>query len=40
MRRIEAVTGANALAYLQQLENTVQTVAGSLKAAPTGCRAA
>jgi alanyl-tRNA synthetase len=35
IRRIEAVTGANALAYLQQLENTVQTVAGSLKAAPT-----
>lgn len=35
VRRIEAVTGANALAYLQQLENTVQTVAGSLKAAPT-----
>jgi len=35
IRRIEAVTGANALAYLQQLEHTVQTVAGSLKAAPT-----
>ena len=35
IRRIEAVTGANALAYLQQLESTVQTVAGSLKAAPT-----
>ncbi|HZN47634.1 MAG TPA: alanine--tRNA ligase [Ramlibacter sp.] len=35
IRRIEAVTGANALAYLQQLENTVQSVAGSLKAAPT-----
>ncbi|MEJ8836332.1 alanine--tRNA ligase [Ramlibacter sp. AN1133] len=35
VRRIEAVTGANALAYLQQLESTVQTVAGSLKAAPT-----
>ncbi|MGV3494424.1 MAG: alanine--tRNA ligase [Ramlibacter sp.] len=35
VRRIEAVTGANALAYLQQLEATVQTVAGSLKAAPT-----
>ncbi|RYF15194.1 MAG: alanine--tRNA ligase, partial [Comamonadaceae bacterium] len=31
IRRIEAVTGANALAYLQQLESTVQTVAGSLK---------
>ncbi|MFI4928425.1 MAG: alanine--tRNA ligase, partial [Burkholderiales bacterium] len=35
IRRIEAVTGANALAYLQQLETTVQTVAGSLKAAPS-----
>jgi len=35
VRRIEAVTGANALAYLQQLESTVQTVAGSLKTAPT-----
>jgi alanyl-tRNA synthetase len=35
VRRIEAVTGANALAYLQQLESTVQTVAGSLKAAPS-----
>jgi alanyl-tRNA synthetase len=35
IRRIEAVTGANALAYLQQLESTVQSVAGSLKAAPT-----
>lgn len=34
IRRIEAVTGANALAYLQQLETTVQDVAGSLKAAP------
>jgi alanyl-tRNA synthetase len=35
IRRIEAVTGTNALAYLQQLESTVHTVAGSLKAAPT-----
>jgi alanyl-tRNA synthetase len=35
IRRIEAVTGANALAYLQQLESTVHHVAGSLKAAPT-----
>jgi alanyl-tRNA synthetase len=35
IRRIEAVTGTNALAYLQQLESTVQTAAGSLKAAPT-----
>ncbi|MDN3919740.1 alanine--tRNA ligase [Roseateles violae] len=35
VRRVEAVTGDNALAYLQQLENTVQAVAGTLKAAPT-----
>ncbi|TWO69054.1 alanine--tRNA ligase [Caenimonas sedimenti] len=35
VRRIEAVTGANALSYLQQLESTVGSVAGSLKAAPT-----
>lgn len=35
IRRIEAVTGANALAYLQQLESTVQHAAGALKAAPT-----
>ena len=35
IRRIEAVTGANALAYLQQLEATVNRVAGTLKAAPT-----
>jgi alanyl-tRNA synthetase len=35
VRRIEAVTGANALAYLQQLESTVQAVASSLKATPT-----
>lgn len=34
VRRIEAVTGANALAYLQQLESTVQAVASSLKATP------
>jgi alanyl-tRNA synthetase len=34
VRRIEAVTGANALAYLQQLEATVGQAAGSLKAAP------
>ncbi|MES2185262.1 MAG: alanine--tRNA ligase [Pseudomonadota bacterium] len=32
VRRIEAVTGANALAYLQQLELTVQTAANTLKA--------
>jgi alanyl-tRNA synthetase len=35
IRRIEAVTGANALAYTQQLEATVSQVAGALKAAPT-----
>jgi alanyl-tRNA synthetase len=35
IRRIEAVTGANALAYLQQLESTVNGVAGTLKAPPT-----
>ncbi|WP_299764511.1 alanine--tRNA ligase [Ramlibacter sp.] len=34
VRRVEAVTGANALAYLQQLEATVQAMAGALKAAP------
>jgi alanyl-tRNA synthetase len=32
VRRIEAVTGANALAYLQQLEATVTQAAGTLKA--------
>jgi alanyl-tRNA synthetase len=31
VRRIEAVTGANALAYLQQLEATVNSVAATLK---------
>ncbi|MBG9386534.1 alanine--tRNA ligase [Caenimonas aquaedulcis] len=35
IRRIEAVTGANALAYLQELESTVSSAAGTLKAAPT-----
>ncbi len=34
IRRVEAVTGDNALAYLQQLESTVQGVAGTLKTAP------
>ncbi|NMM79334.1 alanine--tRNA ligase [Acidovorax sp. SRB_14] len=34
VRRIEAVTGENALAYLQSLEATVQSTAGSLKAHP------
>lgn len=32
VRRIEAVTGANALAYLQGLEDTVNQAAGTLKA--------
>ena len=32
VRRIEAVTGANALAYLQQLESTVDQAAHALKA--------
>ena len=32
IRRIEAITGENALAYLQQLEATVQQAAASLKA--------
>jgi alanyl-tRNA synthetase len=32
VRRIEAVTGANALAYLQSLEDTVSAAAGALRA--------
>ncbi|MCZ2496041.1 alanine--tRNA ligase [Xylophilus sp. Kf1] len=39
VRRIEAVTGASALAYLQQLESTVQTVAATLKAPATDLQA-
>jgi len=35
VRRIEAVTGVNALAYLQQLEDTVTQAAGTLKAPAT-----
>jgi alanyl-tRNA synthetase len=34
IRRVEAVTGDNALAYLQQLEGTVNGVAARLKATP------
>jgi len=34
VRRVEAVTGDNALAYLQSLEGTVQGLAGALKSAP------
>lgn len=34
IRRVEAVTGDNALAYLQQLESTVGGVAGALKVTP------
>ncbi len=34
VRRVEAVTGANALSYLQSLESTVDKVAGALRSAP------
>ena len=34
IRRVEAVTGDNALAYLQQLEHTVDGLAGTLKVTP------
>jgi alanyl-tRNA synthetase len=34
IRRVEAVTGGNALAYLQSLEASVNSLAGTLKATP------
>jgi alanyl-tRNA synthetase len=34
VRRVEAITGGNALAYVQQLEQTVNGLAGVLKASP------
>ena len=34
VRRVEAVTGGNALHYLQSLEHTVHQLAGTLKSAP------
>ena len=34
IRRVEAVTGGNALAYLQQLESSVNGLAATLKATP------
>ena len=34
IRRVEAVTGENALAYVQSLESTVSSVAGALKVTP------
>jgi alanyl-tRNA synthetase len=35
IRRVEAITGDNALAYVQSLEGTVHQLAGALKAAPS-----
>jgi alanyl-tRNA synthetase len=35
IRRVEAVTGENALAYLQSLEGTVNQIAGTLKTSPS-----
>ena len=34
VRRVEAITGDNALAWVQSLETTLNTLAGSLKSAP------
>ncbi len=39
IRRVEAVTGDNSLAYLQQLEGSVANVAGALKVTPAEVRA-
>ncbi|MEJ7929427.1 alanine--tRNA ligase [Ramlibacter sp. AN1015] len=39
VRRVEGVTGANALVYLQQVEATVQSAAAALKAPPSELQA-